>query len=697
MMHGEVQASNEACYNPPMLSALRKALSNTRYDGVHALLFLAGACIGLWLLTLWSQYLPNATMPDILQNVLPWLTGNAQPEPSEHTLFTVGFFLIPLCSTLTWFLLRRFFLHKDADTAVRLAGTLAIFCAILWIVTVQSVGQVHVFDLSSSWYADNWKKLFPLTVSSSITMILVCVGLFSTWKPPTFTLPMPWLWEVITIGLFIAFLSYDPLSLLPWKPTDSSDDMWFIMPAWDILHGKQLLVTSESQYGFGIFYFLAAVFRVLGTSIQSLKLVEMITHATYYALAYILVRSICKTRRGAIIAFFFIIGGTIMRNELRFETYTEPSVTRLRNFWDIPVLLAFYTEYKTKNARWFLLSCILAAIAFLWNTDIGLSLTMITFVWACVLPLFQAHSIHRRMKEMATRIVICIGCIALAWALASFSLQIATGVWPDWSLNFFYTKLYLAGFGAMPMPIVGAYWAVLGIQMTAIITALAAWLLQRPLRNAPLLLTIGLYGFLTFNYYLNRSFIACLWAVSLPACLCGILLAQAYIERCKHEEHPTTLCSRIVRWPIMIIIGAFLGINLWIVGVGSWQMMTTRYPHIASAPVNQALIQNIQISAKAIDARVPVNEGAAVLSLREAIFLLEANRASAFHVPLLEMIFTADKLSAILTTFVQENHSYLFVEHDYTRCPKCDTVLSSLQPYYTLEKTEGLLDIYKRK
>ena len=246
------------------------------------------------------------------------------------------------------------------------------------------------------------------------------------------------------------------------------------------------------------------------------------------------------------------------------------------------------------------------------------------------------------------------------------------------------------------MPIVGAYWAVLGIQMTAIITALAAWLLQRPLRNAPFLLAIGLYGFLTFNYYLNRSFIANLWSVSLPACLCGILLAQAYVEHCRNEKHTSTLCNRIIQWPIMIMIGMCVGINLWVIGIGSLQLASTRYAHSTPAPVDQSLMEAIQKSADTIDDRVPSTDGAAVISLREAIFLLASNRTSAFHVPMLETVFTTDKMTTILTAFIHENHPYLFVEHNHPRCPMCDTVLGALQPYYTLDGSGGLLDVYKR-
>jgi hypothetical protein len=678
-----------------MLSALWKESSEKRYDGVHALLLLAGAFLGLLLLTLWSKGLGQPEVPAVLRTVVPWQATNITLEGNEQALFRIGFLLIPLCSVITWLLFKRYLLQKDAESAVRIAAIISIGAGVLWLITFSAVTDESIFNLASSWYVEHWKKLFPLTFSSIAVMILSCLALFQKWQLPAITLPKPWLWEMTFIGLFIAFLSYDPLSLLPGKPTATSDDMWFIMPAWDILHGKHLLVDSEAQYGLGIFYLLAAAFHFLGSSIQSLKLVEMLAHADYYVLVYLLVRSICKTRRGAILAFFFIIGGTIMRNELRFETYAEPSMTRLRNYWDILLIFTLYKDQNSKNFRWFFATCTVAALAFLYNTDIGLSVTVMAFVWAFGLPLFKNLTAGERMKAIITRIILCAAFIAGGWLLFSLFLLHVGGSWPNWNLNFAYMKLYLAGFGGMPMPVVGAYWAILGVEMAAIITAVASWLMNRNLRNAPFLLAVGLYGFLTFNYYLNRSFIANLWSISLPACLCAILLFQAYMERCKSEEYLSTLCTRLIRWPLTMLAGVFIGINLWIVIVGSWQLASTRYTHITPTAVDQTFTDQMKTSAKAIASRVPSGDRAAIISPNEALYLLESNRSSAFHVPLLEMIFTTEKMNTILTKFMKEKHPYLFVERDYKRCPMCDTVLGALAPYYTKEGSGGLLDVYR--
>ncbi len=680
-----------------MLRRFREQCSDYRFDGIHTLLLLFGALIGLWLLAAYSHTLGEQPLPAVLQSVVPWQNANVRPEPWERTLFLTGIILVPFCSLVLWFSIHLFFLQKKREWSLIMACVLVVFAAGGWIVTLSHSTPPPVIGLWEAWYTEPWKVLFPLTISSIVAMLLGITLLFFPRTWPRLSLPYPLLWECAFIALCVLFLSYDPLSLLQGVQTETSDDMWFIIPAWDILHGKYLFVESESQYGLLIFYMLAAVFRFIGTSVQSLKLVEMIVHAGYYTLVYVLVRSICKTRQGAIAAFLFILGGSIFRNELRFETYLEPSVTRLRNMWDIPVLLAMYAEYTSGKQRWFFAACGLAALASIYNTDIGLSLGLIMIGWSCVLPLFSDAPFSLQCKKIVMRIAISASCLFGAGLVFSLLTKIISGTWPNWSLNFYYTKLYLAGFGAMPMPVFGAYWAILGAEGVAIITACASWLLQRPLRNAPFLLTVGIYGLLIFQYYLNRSFIANLWVVSLPACLSGVMLVQAYLERCAHHDYRDSLCRKEIEWPLKILAGIFLGINLWIVGIGIPTLYARRYAPVQIAPTDPAFASEMSKSALAITSRIGKQDSVAVISPREAIFLLNADRSSAFHVPMLETVFTIEKMNTILSAFVSERHEYLFIEKNYARCPMCDAVSSALLPNYILETSQGFLDVYKRR
>ncbi len=174
-----------------------------------------------------------------------------------------------------------------------------------------------------------------------------------------------------------------------------------------------------------------------------------------------------------------------------------------------------------------------------------------------------------------------------------------------------------------------------------------------------------------------------------------MILGGAWWQKVQANAYRDSLVSPLIRIPLLLVAGICMGIALWSDATGLIAMIDRRYIHLeAKAPTDPAFLSNLDTTLKAIDEIVPETDPIAVLSPRESMFLLAADRASAFHVPMLETVFTIDKLSDLLRVFLDEQHPYLFVEHDHTRCPVCDASFQALQPYYTLKETKGLFDIY---
>lgn len=680
-----------------MLQSLRSRIGDSTYDGTHALLLWTGAILGLLGLTFWSmKIVGNMPIPAILQNVLPWQMANVQPEPWEGTLLHAGLIVVPLVALLVWVIGQSIVARYSETVALRIAAVSAVLATIIWLLVIRSIGgELHEFIALKNEPA--WRVLIPMNIGVFIAMIATTAILFfrKSIHLNLTLIPQSFILEGILITLFSALLAFDPTSLSNAQPDMLGDAGWFLLPVHDILHGRQLLVASESQYGLGIFYLMAPFFRMAGTSIASLSMVMMLVQFLYYILLYVLVRLLCLTRRGAVLAFLFCIGWSLMHNELRFEIYAEPSVGRLRNIWDMPVLLCMLLEYGTQKKKWFLWSCIATALAFLYNADIGLSLALTAAVWAVAVPLFEYLTLKQTIISILKRLAILAGSLIVAVGLFTLIIRLVSGEFPNWALNTQYVSLYMAGFGAMPMPVAGAYWLVLSAYSAAVIAVLFAWLAKRPLPYAPYLLTLAAYGFLSFHYYLNRSFISNVWVIALPALLCFVILGGAWWQKVQANAYRDSLVSPLIRIPLLLVAGICMGIALWSDATGLIAMIDRRYIHLeAKAPTDPAFLSNLDTTLKAIDEIVPETDPIAVLSPRESMFLLAADRASAFHVPMLETVFTIDKLSDLLRVFLDEQHPYLFVEHDHTRCPVCDASFQALQPYYTLKETKGLFDIY---
>lgn len=683
-----------------MFQGLRSRIGDATYDGAHALLLYSGAILGLLGLTFWSmKIVGKMAMPSILENVLPWQAANVQPEPWEGLLLHAGLIVVPICALIVWSIGHGILLRFSQTKALHIAAFIAIAVTIIWLLVIRSIGgNLHEFIALKNEPA--WRVLIPVNVTVFLTMIVTTTILFFRKLIPfnfeTIQLSNhPLIWEALIITFFSAFLAFDPTSLSTMQPEALGDAGWFLLPAHDILHGRQLLVASESQYGLGIFYLMAPFFRMIGTNAGALSMIMMIVQFTYYILLYILIRLLCITRRGAVMAFLFCIGWSLIHNELRFEIYAEPSVSRLRNIWDMPVLLCMLMEYSTQKKKWFVWSSITASLAFLYNADIGLSLALTASVWAVAVPLFENKSFTQTIIHALKRLAILASSLIIAVGLFSLIIRLVSGEFPNWALNTQYVSLYMAGFGAMPMPVAGAYWFILSAYIAAVVTLIFAWLAKRALPYAPYLLTLAAYGFLSFHYYLNRSFISNLWVIALPALLCYVILGGAWLQRIRSDTYQDSLGFSLIRIPLLLIAGIFIGIALWSDGIEVMNMMNRRYIHVvAKNPADPQFLKDLDITLKAIDELIPKTDTIAILSPRESMFLVAANRASAFHVPMLETIFTFDKLSTILQTFLDEQHPYLFVERNHTKCPVCDASFQALQPYYTIKDTKGLFDIY---
>jgi hypothetical protein len=298
------------------------------------------------------------------------------------------------------------------------------------------------------------------------------------------------------------------------------------------------------------------------------------------------------------------------------------------------------------------------------------------------------------MKRILLRIGMLCGSVGVMGLLIALTMRGWTGSFPEWSRYFFFGNLYLAGFGAMPMPVVGDYWILLGIYLTSLLFAAYVWIRTGTFANAPLLATIAGYGLLVFHYYLNRSFIANLWVIALPAGLCFCLLVKEWVDAMDTRNQSGQLQK--LRWPLFMIGGLITIMSAAAFFEGTSVTIARRFAPRTTAVIDQVFGDKMTVAVQAVRSLTTAEQGVAIISPRESVFLLEAGRKSAFHVPMLQTVFTIDDLQKVLQRFIDEDHPYLFVEREYTHCAMCDAVLASLPPVYTFDHSAGLLEVYKR-
>lgn len=663
-----------------MFDRLRATAQSSTID---LCLLAAGAFVGLLLLTLYAQTLSyDATvLPNILKDIVPWQYGNLKPEPWEPQLYHLGAVLIPLASIALWLALKR---KMRENSAMLLAATTGViwFGILLWLHPTAREA------LLGSWQILPWQGFF--FARASVIVALIVTGAL-WWLQKKMALPeAKWMTivEGIAIVAFAAWLAYDPLSLSGYREVTASDHYWFMVPAADILQGKHLLIDSASQYGFLPFYLLAAAFKVFGVSITTFKAFLMVLHFAYYILLYVLVRNVFEKRSHAVLAYACVLGFTIMRNETRSEMYDEPSITRWRNFLDVPVILLFIAEMRTGKRIYFVLATLFAGIAFFWNTDMGLSIALMTAAWAVLVPLCKEQAAVPKM-ELMRRAGTFLCAIAAVNVAISLALYVGAGTYPAWYWYISFTRLYSAGFGAMPMPVLGAQWAVLGILGASVIIGLYLWMTRKMLSVVPLLLSIAGYGLLTFHYYLNRSFIANIWVIGLAPALCLCVLFAMW-----DAERPSWATP--AKWIVGITAGILCIFSVAAFIDGASMTFIRRSAVIQPQVLPAGFEENMRKDVEAIQTLTTPKEGVAIISLREGVFLLEAHRKSAFQAPIMDTVFTITELKVQLQAFVDSGRPYLFIERSYENCPRCDAMKEMLSPFFTLDHQAGYLDVYKR-
>ena len=681
-----------------LLSTLREEAGNAARDGWHVVSLAAGGVVGIAIFILFARILPHNSHITFqeAEEFLPWTLHSMQPEPWERILFAGGLMIVPAAALVAWGILTL--LRRDGrmhrfivpSIAVILAiGMLSSFLLLLpsiWkalAIVAPEAGRPHTTLLPVDMTEWLLTALFAVLTGAAFLLR----NRLSRWK-------MPVALEAVIVGALVLLLVYAPQFYRALDTTYGIDFAWFLTPAHDVLRGKHLLVESESLYGLLPFYALAPLFALTGTTATAFAYVLTFLHLAYYALLYVLCRTLFAKRWHAVLAFFLALSWTFLQSQTLYEVYGLPSTSRFRNFLDVPLFLCLAMELRTGKFRWFVAAAGIASIALFSNVDLGLALAVTLPAYVAARALFLFHdartTVHVLLLHWSVQVALSFGVFLL---LSQFILFLS-GHWPNWSRYTAWSRLFLNGLNAIPMPAIGSWWLIMVTYVVSLITVTVAWLGKRRWITAPLLFALSVYGIIAFVYYLNRSYINNLWVIAFPAALCLILLVSPVLERRRSTPAHAGLDAPWLRVPLLLTLLFLFSIAAARAVTASHFMAERRYgtqePAVPWLPPDAlaAAVQSIQT-------RIPSGKRAAVLSDRDHVFTLAADRPNAFHYPLLISAFTVTDLVRGVETFTQEKHPFLFVDNAPLDCKACPSMQKALLRFYRKQATEGVLDIYE--
>ena len=208
----------------------------------------------------------------------------------------------------------------------------------------------------------------------------------------------------------------------------------------DMLHGRALLVDTTSQYGVGVYYFLAGFFQIAPLGYGALGLLVSFLTALQFALAYAVLRLAGVARTLAIPAVVAAVLGLVMGSLGSYNDYPSTGGLRFGIPWLI-VAVALLAALRTHRpwALW-MAATALVACASVWSFE--------TFAYAgatyAAAIAFEAATREqgRRLRTFATAIATALAACVVAHVILATGTRLFAGAWPDWSTYLAYLNVY---------------------------------------------------------------------------------------------------------------------------------------------------------------------------------------------------------------------------------------------------------------
>jgi hypothetical protein len=354
------------------------------------------------------------------------------------------------------------------------------------------------------------------------------------------------------------------------------NQIYYLGPTTDVLHGHPVLVSTFSQYGFGMFDVLAAFFSVVPIGYGTFTLLLSALTACLFAAVYVVLRLATNSQLVAIAGLAVAVAVNIFGTLLYYTYFPSTGVLRFGLAW-LVILLSVGASRSAGHKRLLdLLVLVVVGAAAAWSGETG----VYCLGAACAIACVDAATLD---SEPGVRFGAAIRGVARLLAASICGVLVftgltraATGVWPHWSSYLEFIRLYTTGgFGALPIAAWSPGLAVGALYVASTVTLVALVALRPALvreRHAAFRAIAGLtaMGSLVFTYYLGRAAPTNLIHISPPAV--ALLFVWAGIAN-------ATLTSRRTA-TIAIAAAMFLGA---LAIAGERGNVASKYPRTALA------------------------------------------------------------------------------------------------------------------
>jgi hypothetical protein len=464
---------------------------------------------------------PVAPTWEEVKAVIPTATREAfRPEPLERFLYVTGLLLLPLCLGGAYLGSRRLLrTGGGVRIAAQLAPVISGLMAPPAILLALSAGLGEErMDLRAILPGSGISLAIAIAVSLTLAAASADLTRFRERVGRALTVPLRVLAGIFLLAVFLfTLLGPEHIRNAPIFAMSFNAVFHSVVQVW---LGKGLLVDFVNQYGLYP-HFIEPILRLVGLSVYSFTALMGLLTCLAYACLY---RFLAAETGDELLSF---LGLTAML----FFGYVAFRVALPDLYLQFHPIRIIFPALSIPLARAFILRpsgrlatalAALGTVAFLWNPDTGL----VVLAAAFLLPVFDSL-VRRRPREIPARLLGGFAAAAAVLAFFTVYLRLRYGGFPDYSRLFNYFKVfYLFGMNMLPMPRYGIWVPVLGLYATGLLVSMAALLEGDERPRARLYFYLSVLGLGLFTYYQGRSVLSGLMAVSYPAVVLLVLLAD---------------------------------------------------------------------------------------------------------------------------------------------------------------------------
>lgn len=624
-------------------------------------------------------------------------------------LFT-GFFVL----FIIFFFIPQSYFHKLARFVCALIDWLVVS-----MLTVVSARFIFLLLSSSKFnqqlvqfFGENgYLYLHNLPIFQLVATFIIIASFFMIWlkSPPGLSafLQKREIRIAVDILVFLAIIfSVSVVVPAPFWFYDPQfhDYISIIGPVNDVLGGKTPLVDSISQYGVLSTYVLALIFKFIPLTENNFFWLNYTSTIAAYTLYYFILKKWLKDRSLAILGIYLVLTQNF------FSQVTSPlvfgQISFLRFGWWIVILtfILFGNQIAIKPQFRKLLGLILIGMALFWGFDSGVYVLLSYLGYQLVATFLTEERSDQKLKKISVNVIQVTVTILLFFIGISLFTFLRSNHPPDWGRFMIASRMFLSGWGLVPVPLWGPIILFIGILGIAYIYILFKLISKAKVneKNEPsflILSYITAYAILQTIHYLGRSVAGNAHVIVLPIILvfCWLVYQLGnFFRNNSFGKYQLRYQAMIMGSMILMLIS--FSVFTAVSNINMLGEIANRRPLRPSFD-DFTKDANVKIAIDDINDYLHDKKGSdrriAIISMKDALFMTHTHSVNIVESNNMEYFITKSAIINLADQLIKSHPDVIFIDHS-REWQNIILITEKIKPFYKQVKNIGVLDRWER-